>query len=146
MNLIDVVTPENWHLHTMEDYVRDVNEERENLHSEIAGLRAKHNDYEHPQDSIDRGNRISQLEIDKYNLQTQLDALKSEISTCTECKQPVDCGLKAELRKKDAEIERLNEAWQIEHTERVKLEERVKMRDSKIEVLKDELESLRLEP
>lgn len=107
MNLIDVVTPENWHLHTMEDYVRDVNEERENLHSEIAGLRAKHNDYEHPQDSIDRGNRISQLEIDKYNLQTQLDALKSEISTCTECKQPVDCGLKAELRKKDAEIAEL---------------------------------------
>lgn len=112
MNLIDVVTPENWHLHTMEDYVREVNEERENLHSEIAGLRAKHNDYEHPQDSIDRGNRISQLEIDKHNLQTQLAALRSELSTCTECKQPVDCALKATLRERDREIERLQSQCQ----------------------------------
>lgn len=79
MSLIDVVTPENWHLHTMEDYVREVIEERRNLLSEIAGLRAKHNDYEHPQDSIDRGNRISQLEIDKHNLQNQLAGAQAEV-------------------------------------------------------------------
>lgn len=36
-----------------------------------------------------------------------ITSLHDELSTCTECKEPVDCGLKAELRKKDAEIERL---------------------------------------
>ena len=78
-------------------------------------------------------------------IEAKLRAEIADLTTqCTECHEPADCTVKAELRERDKEIERLNEAWQIEHTERVKLEERVKMRDSKIEVLQNDIECLRM--
>jgi predicted nucleic acid-binding Zn-ribbon protein len=47
--------------------------------AEIAGLRSKHGDYEHPQDSIDRGRVIDQLKIDKANLKSEIARLKREL-------------------------------------------------------------------
>jgi hypothetical protein len=44
MNLIKIVTPENWHLHTMEDYVGEVQElvaERAALSAEVERLKAE---------------------------------------------------------------------------------------------------------
>ena len=61
-----------------------------NLLSEIAGLRAKHNDYEHPQDSIDRGNRIDQLEIDKFNLKTELKRLQTGVQNILDRRDLLD--------------------------------------------------------
>jgi hypothetical protein len=44
MKLIEIVTPENWHLHTMEDYVGEVQElvaERAALSAEVERLKAE---------------------------------------------------------------------------------------------------------
>jgi hypothetical protein len=48
-------------------------EEIERLKAENTGLRRKHNDYEHPDDTIARGREMDHLKIEIFNLRGQLD-------------------------------------------------------------------------
>lgn len=51
----------------------------------------------------------------------EIAKLKAEIAeltaTCSECKEPVLCPVKAELKRKDAEIERLKNLLKPKHPE-----------------------------
>jgi hypothetical protein len=53
---------------------RQLIEENERLKAENAGLRRKHNDYEHPDDTIARGREVEHLKVEIFNLRRQLDA------------------------------------------------------------------------
>ena len=46
--------------------------------------------------------------------------------------------LRAELAAKDAEIERLRDAWQEEHTERIRLEERLKLANATVKFMAED--------